>query len=205
MRHALFFVLVCFLLRPIESALAKTATDQVRHTTDRIIAILNDPALSGDSHRQQRQKLIRQELEERFDWNVITRSVLGRHWTKMNAQQQKEFTQVFQTFLERVYLDRIEPYYAQLDQITYRGEKIIDKKYASVQAVITTTQKIDHPVEYRLHQTTPGAWQVYDVIVEGVSLVRNYRTQFDEVISRSGYQGLIGDLKRRTETNKLDA
>jgi phospholipid transport system substrate-binding protein len=204
MRIAHYLLAFSFLWAAASSALAARPLDQVKSTTDRVIAILNDPALQGEAQRSERRGLIHQELEQRFDWNAISRGALGRHWAKLTPEQQKEFMEVFKVFLERVYLDRIEPYYAQLDRITYQGERLVDDKFASVRAVITTTQKVDHPIEYRLHQTTPGDWRVYDVVVEGVSLVRNYRTQFDGIVSRSSYQGLINDLRSRIESNKLE-
>jgi phospholipid transport system substrate-binding protein len=204
MKPAHLLLLPCFLWIAQTSVLAERALDQIRQTTDRIISLLEDPALKSETRSQERQQLIRKELDERFDWVAISRGTLGRQWTKLTPAQQQEFMDVFKLFLERVYLDRIEPYYAQLDRITYRGERLVDNKYASVQAVITTTQKVDHPVEYRLQQTAPGVWRVYDVIVEGVSLVRNYRTQFEEILNRSSFQALIQDLKSRIESNKLE-
>src|SRR6185436_6636635 len=127
------------------------------------------------------------------------------HWQKRTPAEQKEFMDLFKQFLERTYLDKIEPYYNELDKITYQGEKIIDN-YASVKSVITTKRQIDHPVEYRLEKGSNNNWRVYDVLIEGVSLVKNYRVQFDEIISKSSFEGLIKDLRTKIETNaKLDS
>src|SRR5690349_10262243 len=87
---------------------------EVRTTADRIIKILNDPALAGEEKRAERHVALRGALEERFDWPSICRSCLGRHWAKLSREQQKEFEELFKTFLERTYLDRIEPYYEKL-------------------------------------------------------------------------------------------
>ena len=168
---------------------------QVRTTADNILKVLNAPDLQGESKRAERRRLIRQELEERFDWNTICRSCLGRHWPKLTPAQQSEFIELFKNFLERTYLDRIEPYYNQLDRIDYHGERIVDKTYASVKTVVVTKEKIEHPVEYRLEKNAAGGWRVYDVVIEGVSLAKNYRTQFDEIITRSSFQALVADLK----------
>ena len=178
--------------------------DQVRSTADKIIAILKDPALAGDAKTAERHRAIRGELEERFDWANICRSCLGRHWAKASREQQAEFIDLFKQFLERTYLDRIEPYYSQLDHIDYQGERIADQNYASVRTVVVTKQKIDHPVEYRLERSPSGSWRVYDVVVEGVSLVKNYRTQFDEIINRSSFAGLLSELKSKS-TASLNA
>jgi phospholipid transport system substrate-binding protein len=179
------------------AAPAQRATDQVRATADRIIAVLNDPKLQGEEKRAERHRLLRQELEERFDWPTIARSCLGRHWSKLNREQQNEFTEQFKLFLERTYLDRVEPYYQQLDKIEYQGERIIENNFASVKTVVITKQQMAHPVEYRLEKSAAGQWRVYDVLIEGVSLAKNYRTQFDEIMTRSSYQGLIRDLKSK--------
>jgi phospholipid transport system substrate-binding protein len=179
---------------------AERPLDRVRATADKIIGVLNDPALKGDDHRDERHRLIREELERRFDWNTICRSSLGRHWSKISPEQRKEFTELFKQFLERTYLDRIEPYYNQLDRIAYEGERILENRYASVRTTVITAQKIEHPVEYRLEKSSAGEWRVYDVVIEGVSLAKNYRTQFDELITRSSFQGLLDDLKAKIAT-----
>jgi phospholipid transport system substrate-binding protein len=170
---------------------------QVRSTADKIIGVLNDPALQGEGKRTERHRLIREELEHRFDWDTICRSCLGRHWGKLSREQQAQFKELFRQFLERTYLDRIEPYYNQLDKIEYQGERILESDYASVKTVVKTRQNIEHPVEYRLQRSPAQGWQVYDVIIEGISLVKNYRTQFDEVINRSSFDGLVSDLKSK--------
>ncbi len=174
---------------------------QVRSTADKIIGILNDPALQKEEKRSERHRLIRKELEERFDWATICRSCLGRYWTKLSPKERDEFVELFKQFLERTYLDRIEPYYNQLDTIEYQGERILEGNFASVKTIVRTKQKIDHPVEYRLEKAASGAWRVYDVIIEGVSFVKNYRTQFEEILNRSTYQALVDDLKSKVVPN----
>ena len=176
---------------------------QVRGTADKIIGILKDPNLQGEEKRTERHRLIRQELEQRFDWNAICRSCVGRHWSKLSKEQQGQFMDLFKQFLERTYLDRVEPYYDQLERIDYQGERILESNYASVKTVVVTKQKIEHPVEYRLQKAPSGEWQVYDVVIEGISLVKNYRTQFDEVINRSSFEGLLSDLKSKIASNNL--
>ncbi|MHC1764813.1 MAG: phospholipid-binding protein MlaC [Verrucomicrobiia bacterium] len=176
---------------------AQRPIDLIRATADKIIGILNDPALPGEPNRAERHRRIREELEVRFDWNMICRSSLGRHWSRISPEQRKEFTDLFKQFLERTYLDRIEPYYNQLDRIEYQGERILENRYASVRTTVITTQKIEHPVEYRLEKSDSGDWRVYDVVIEGVSLTKNYRTQFDEMIAKSSFQGLLDDLKSK--------
>jgi phospholipid transport system substrate-binding protein len=174
-------------------------TDQVKAATDRIISLLHDPNLQGDAKKTERRRLLRQELDRRFDWPAIARGCLGRHWLKRSPQEKQEFSQLFSEFLEETYLDKFETYYNELDHITYHSERIMEENYGSVKLTVTTTEKIDHPVEYRLVKS--GAdWRVYDVLIEGVSLVKNYREQFDGIIAKSSYEKLIVDLKSRQIT-----
>ena len=189
-------LVLAFLLSAAAGALADSPTDQVKGAADRIIGLLHDPNFQGEAKKPERRRLLREELNRRFDWPAIARGCLGRHWLKRSAQEKQEFAQLFSDFLEETYLDKFETYYDELDRITYHSERILEGNYASVKLTVTTTQKIDHPVEYRLVKV--GAdWRVYDVLIEGVSLVKNYREQFDGIIAKSSYEKLISDLKAR--------
>lgn len=175
---------------------------QVHATADRILDILRDPKLQGPSARPERHRLIRQELEGRFDWTTIARSSLGRHWSGLSKPDQQQFMELFKQFLQTTYLDRIEPFYNELDHIEYQGERIAEGNYASVRTTVVTRQHVDHPVEYRLEKSGSGTWRVYDVVIEGVSLVKNYRTQFDEILNHSSFQALLDDLKAKINASK---
>ncbi|MGO9203339.1 MAG: phospholipid-binding protein MlaC [Limisphaerales bacterium] len=176
-------------------ARADPPTAQVRATTDKILALLGAPDLKGDARKDERRRLIRKEFDQRFDWPTIARSCLGRHWAKRTRAEQVEFSGLFTRFLEDNYIERFETYYGDLDKIDYLGEKIIDD-YASVKVLITTKNQVSHPVEYRL-QKTGGGWRIYDVLIEGVSLVKNYRDQFDEIIAKSSFEKLVAQLRAK--------
>ncbi|MCL5098469.1 MAG: ABC transporter substrate-binding protein [Candidatus Omnitrophica bacterium] len=136
-------------------------------------------------------------MDERFDWTAIARSCLGRYWAQETPAKQKEFVSLFSDFLERTYLDKFETYYNDLDRIDYLGERIVDG-YASVKVVVRTKEQINHPVEYRLSKSSKdNAWQIYDVLIEGISLVQNYRDQLSAILSQSSFEGLIKDLKAK--------
>jgi phospholipid transport system substrate-binding protein len=201
MRTALFILNTLTVVILAAAAPADQPTAQVKQTADKILSILNTPALQGPAKKDERRRLILDELNQRFDWSAICRGCLGHHWTKLTQDQRTEFIDLFKRFLERTYLDRIEPYYNDLDKIEYLGEKVIDS-YASVKSVVTTKQKVDHPVEYRLQRSAAAGWQVYDIVIEGVSLVSNYRTQFNEIITKSSYQTLIDDLRTKADNTK---
>ena len=176
-------------------ARANEPTAQIRASTDDILALLRDPALQTDARKAERRQLIRQELDRRVDWATVARSSLGRHWAKRTPAEKGEFTALFSRFLLETSVERFETNCAQLDKIEYLGEKIIDD-YASVKAQITTKDQITHPVEYRM-QKSGQDWRVYDVLIESVSLVKNYRDQFDEILTKSSYEKLAADLRAR--------
>jgi phospholipid transport system substrate-binding protein len=170
-------------------------TAQVCASTDKILALLADPTLQPSARKSERRQLICKELDLRVDWPTIARSSLGRHWAKCTRAEQAEFVNVFTRFLEKTFLDNFESHYGELDQVKYLGEKIIDE-YASVKAQITTKDEIVHPVEYRL-QKSGEDWRIYDVLLEGVSLVKNYRDQFDDILSKSSFEKLVADLRAK--------
>ncbi len=183
-------------------AQAGRPTDEVKSTTDRVLAILNDASLQGEARKSERRLKLHQELAARFEWTLIARGCLGRHWLKRSPEEQREFIRCFTRLLEETYLGKIETYYTDLDRIVYQGERIIDNA-ASVKVLVTTKKGQEHPVEYRLEQGAGGKeWRVYDVLIEGVSMVKNYRVQFDEIMAKSSFDQLIADIKAKLEQNK---
>jgi phospholipid transport system substrate-binding protein len=170
-------------------------TAQIRASTDKILGFLADPALKTDARSSERRQLIRQELNQRVDWATVARSSLGRHWAKRTRAEQTEFITLFGRFLAETVVDKFQTNFVELAKIEYVGEKIIDD-YASVKAQVTTKEQIDHPIEYRL-QKSGQDWRIYDVLIEGVSLVKNYRDQFDEILAKSSYEKLVGDLRAK--------
>jgi len=174
---------------------AEQPTTQVRSSTDRILALLGDAALKADDRKSERRQLVRRELDRRIDWATIARSSLGHHWSKLTPSQRTEFTDLFSRLLEQTYVSNFETYYRDLDKIEYLGEKIVEE-YASVKVRITTKDALIHPVEYRLQQSGQD-WRVYDVLIEGVSLVKNYRDQFDEILAKSSYEKLATDIRAK--------
>jgi phospholipid transport system substrate-binding protein len=139
--------------------------------------------------------LLRTELGQRIDWATVARSSLGRRWAKLTRSEQTEFVSLFSRLLEETSIDKFDAKGSQLEKIDYIGEKIIDE-YASVKAQITTKDQIVHPVEYRLLKSGKD-WRIYDIVVEGVSLVKNYRDQFEEILAKSSSGKLIADLRAK--------
>ena len=176
-------------------ARAGEPTAQVRATTDKILALLADPALKTEARNSERRQLIRKELDQRVDWSMVARSSLGRHWAKRTPAEKTEFVSLFSRLLDEIFIDKFETNQGELDKVEYLGEKLIDE-YASVKAQVTTKDQIVHPIEYRV-QKSGKDWRIYDVLLEGVSLVKNYRDQFDEILAKSSYEKLVADLRAK--------
>jgi phospholipid transport system substrate-binding protein len=195
-RTAVLFLLV---LGQLDPALAGEPTEQIRQTTQRMIAVLNDPALQDLSKEEDRRKAIRKVANERFDWTEMAMRALARHWRDLSEKEKEEFVPLFTELLERTYMKRIENYSG--DTVSYDGEKIDGSgSYSMVKVTIFTDKQVEIPVIYKMKKKE-GEWRIYDVSIEGVSLVNNYRKQFDSVILSSSYQGLVEKLKEKVAKN----
>jgi len=179
---------------PTES-LAGLATDQVKGTVDQIIKILTDPALKGEKKIRERRAKIRQVVLQRFGFTEMSKRSLGRYWNERTPEERTEFVRLYTDLLERAYIDRIDGYTGE--QVVYLGESI-DGDYSEVRSKIVTKRNQEIPIIYRL-QLASTNWEVYDVIVEGVSLVNNYRTQFSKIIRTSSYQELVKKMQVKLE------
>jgi phospholipid transport system substrate-binding protein len=184
-------VLGIVLLRP-SLAVAGPAADQVKQTVDAVLGILNDPALKGEAKTRERRQKLREVIYPRFDFAEMAKRSLGAQWQKRSPAEQKEFVEVFTDLLEAAYLDNFE---------AYSGEKVRflndrqDKDRAEVSTKVTNNRD-EFSIDYRLQEVN-GEWRVVDVVVENVSLVNNYRSQFNRVLARSSYTELIETMKQR--------
>lgn len=168
---------------------AGSPTEQLRAYTDRVVQILGNPALTPPERRAE----IRAVALEVFDVAEAAKRALGPHWRVRTAGEREEFVGLFRGLLERTYLSRIGEYGGE--RVTYVGERV-EGDHAIVRAVIVTPKGTQVPVESRLllHRER---WLMYDVLVENVSLVGSYRSQFDRVIRTSSYQELVRRLRSR--------
>jgi phospholipid transport system substrate-binding protein len=193
------FVLILLIFSQAVPSLAGEPTEQIRQTTEQIIAVLNDPALQGVTKEEDRRKAIRQVANERFDWTEMAMRSMARHWRELSEKEKEEFVPLFTELLERTYMKRIENYSG--DKVAYNGEKIDGSgSYSMVKVTIFTDKQTKIPVVYKMRKKGAG-WWIYDLSIEGVSLVNNYRQQFDSVILSSSYQGLVEKLKERVAKN----
>jgi len=173
---------------------AGAPTDQLKGTIDQVIKLLDDPALKHKSAERRAQ--VRKLAEEIFDYPDTARRALGPHWNARTPQEREEFTRVFADLLDRAYISKIDLY--QGEKVKWVGEQS-DNGDATVKTTIQTKSGNDVPVDYKMH-LKDGRWRVYDVIIEGVSLVSNYRTQFNKVVQTESYDSLVQKLKARTAT-----
>ena len=173
--------------------------DKIRETVEAVLSVLGDETLQAPERRELRRGKLRQAVQQRFGFEEMARRAMGRHWRDLSADQRQEFVALFSDLLERSYVGKIEGTGAG-SQVAYPKETIDDEGFASVLTVITNRLGSQVEVEYRLLQrggNTP--WVVYDMVIEGVSLINNYRTQFNNIIHRTSYDGLVKQLRLKQE------
>ena len=164
--------------------------DEMRATIENVLATLKDPNLKGPEKQGERRNKLRDAIYPRFDFAEMAKRSLGPHWQRRSPEEQKKFVEVFTALVEGAYLDAIE---------SYNGEKVVvssdkqDKTFADVNSKIVTKKGEEFAIEYKLHQAE-GGWKVYDVVLENISLVNNYRSQFNRVISKSSYEELLSKM-----------
>lgn len=179
------------------AAVAGEPSDQIKQAIDKVISILTDPALEDPDRAEERRRLLRLAADERFDWDEMAKRSLARHWNTLTDQEKKEFVPIYADLLERTYMRKIDNYSGE--KISYKAERV-EGNYSKVRISVFTSRDVEIPVEYRLIKK--GAdWLIYDVSIEGVSLVNNYREQFNTIILRSSYDGLVEALKKKAASN----
>jgi len=185
-------LLILFALGSVHCAWAGPPTDQLRAGVDRVIAILRDPALEGDQQRIPRRAAISKVAGELFDFGEMAKRSLGQHWDGRTASERGEFVRLFTELIERSYIAKVDQHDAAT-AMRYRGETV-DGDLAVVQTTIPLPHGDTMPLGYRMHNTG-GRWQVYDLSIDGISLVASYRAQFNKIIRTSSFEDLLTKLK----------
>ena len=188
----LLLILIFLFSRPV---LGGEPTDQIKATTDKIVAILMDPALESPEMLDEKKRKIRKAVDERFDWIAISRRALGRHWQKMTSEEKRTFVPLFGKMLEQTYLSRVGEYSGE--RVSYEDEEI-DGTYGVVNVKIISDKHGEISVKYRLWNKGDD-WFIYDISIEGVSLVNNYRSQFNNILMKSSPSDLIKKLEEKVE------
>ncbi len=188
-----FFALTALMLSVV-GASAATPLETIKAQVDRALEVLRDPALKPESMKATKEKKIWEILDGVFDYTELSKRTLAQNWKRFSPDQQAEFTRLFGKLLGAVYMDRI---------IAYKDEKVVfgkvtnlSDKTAEVQSEVKSPKPI--PINYRVILVN-GEWKIYDVVIEGVSLVQNYRTQFREILTNKTPEDLLKTLREKTK------
>jgi len=197
-RTAVLALAVLFCLG--SSAEAGQITDNLKLVVDKVLTLLKDPAYTAPQKKDERTRLIHETASGTFDWEEMARRTLGPHWRDITTEQQKQFIDIFVDFLERTYISKIELFLQEskdftAKNISYIQETIEQERYALVETKILLNDK-ELPLNYKLINKS-GRWVVYDLTIEGVGLVANYRTQFNDILANGSFKTLIDKLKAK--------
>ena len=194
-RALVLAVLLPLVLAAPDRAWAGAPTDQLRAQIDRAVKILDDPDLKKDGRQRDRRAAVRLVANDIFDFSETAKRSLARHWATRTQAERDEFVGLFSDLLERSYISKIELYGGE--KIHFIGEAV-EGEGAVVRTKLVTKQGTEIPIDYRmLHRG--DRWLVYDVVIEGVSLISNYRTQFNKIITTSSFQELMKKMKTKQE------
>jgi len=184
---------------------AETPMEAVRETLTQVLRILDDPSLKNPAKQAQRRRMLEEIAAGRFDYAEMSKRVLGSYWKPLTETQRKEFVEVYKGFLSDRYAGKIEDYSGRKQEVGYLTERI-EGSYAEVRTELRS-DKTTLPMDYRLLMRD-DRWSAYDIIIDGVSLVSNYRSQFQKIIRESSFEELLKKLRERTvseETKKKKA
>ena len=194
-RHQSRLILTVTLLlavSPVCRAWAGPPTDQLRAGVDRVVGILHDPALAGEPRGEQRRAAIGKVAGEIFDFDDMARRSLGQHWDRRTSAERLEFARLFTELIQRSYIAKVDQH-GSAARVTFLGDTVQDD-YAVVRTTIPLSNGSTMPVDYRM-RSRGGHWRVYDLSMDGISLLANYRAQFNKIIRTSSFEALVARLK----------
>ncbi len=192
----IYIVACCTLILFGTVAAVNAPKAAIKLTINSILDTLKDKSLSLPAKREERRNKIRTLIMNRFDFEEMARRSLARHWKKRTPEEKKEFVSIFSELLKASYIGKIEAYTDE--KITYDKEVIKGKGKYGVVGTTIVTKNIDIPVDYKVILKN-NKWWVYDIVIEGVSFISTYRSQYNRVILRESYAKLVQKMK-----NKLD-
>jgi phospholipid transport system substrate-binding protein len=187
-------LLAVLLILPVQ-VFAAGAKETVQGQIDKMLAKMQTPEFKG-LERDAKLTEISAIINEVFDYQELSRRTLGREWKKFSPDQQKEFVTLFEKLLESIYADRILAY--THEKIEFGKETELKKGMVEVESYIITTDNKKVPLFYRMTNKS-GQWRVYDVVIEGISMVKNYRGQFREILSKNKPEDLLQTLRDKTK------
>ena len=186
-------ILAVFLL--VFQAYAGTPLGTVQTNVNKVLEVLRDPALKAETAKEIKKEKLRAIYEQMFEEIELAKRSLARNWNALDLAQRQEFVQLFRQVLEKAYIDKILSYTDE--KVVFDKETMLAENQAEVQTRIVTSSK-EIPISYRVI-LKDGTWKVYDVIVEGVSLVQNYRTQFSDILAKNSPKELLEILRKKVK------
>ena len=185
-------MLVVVLMLPVH-AFAGAPLDTVKTNVNGVLEVLRDPKLQGESGKKMKEQRIEAAAEKLFDFVELSKRTLGVNWNKFNPEQRKEFVRLFKTVLKDAYVDKITAY--TNEQVNFTKEVPLSETTVEVQSSVATKGG-ETPIYYRVMKKE-SEWKVYDVVIEGVSLIANYRTQFREILANNPPEKLLETLRKK--------
>jgi phospholipid transport system substrate-binding protein len=189
-RHLIRLLILSFAFYSADAAWAGAPTDQLRDGVDRVFKILKDPRMEGGRNDTQRKTAILKVAHEIFDFGEMAKRSLGQHWSPRTPAEREEFVRLFTALIQQSYISKVDQHGSE--KMTVRGETV-DGDHALVRTILVLNGGGEMPLDYRMHDRS-GRWQVYDLSVDGISIVANYRAQFNKVIRISSYEALVTKL-----------
>ena len=181
-------------LLPVIPAHAQDAKAVLQTNVKTVLDILRDPRLKGESAKKVKKEKLRAIYTRMFDDVELSRRTLARNWNKLNANERREFVNLFRQVLEKAYMDKILAY--TNEKIVYDKENRLSDTQVEVMTRVLTADK-EIPIAYRMINSKEGGWRVYDVVIENVSLVQNYRTQFSDILAKQTPSQLLEILRKK--------
>lgn len=181
------------LYAPIPLQAAETPMVTIEIAVSQVMKVLNDPALEGDNHKIEKHNKIWKVVDDAFDYNRLSRQALGKNWSRITPAEQKEFTHLFSRFLGQVYIDKLTAF--SVSNVSYVKQIQLSDTVSEVRTEVKTSDTVV-PISYRL-SLNEGDWRIYDVIVEGVSLLNNYRSQFRNILAKKSMADLLVQLRKK--------
>jgi phospholipid transport system substrate-binding protein len=191
----ILLVLTALLL--MVSVASAAPTDEVKKAVDQVVSIVADKEMKKNEVK--RRQALKKAISTIFDYSEMAKRSLGKHWNVRSAAEKTHFSDLFATLLENSYASKIEAY--NNEKIIYIKEYMDDNENAVVKSKVVTAARDEFTLDYHLFKQK-GKWMVYDVVIEGVSLVSNYRSQFNKTITSNGYDSLLKKLQSKNEELK---
>ena len=192
-RHTVLLALiVLFGLAWVHGASAGPPTDQLRDGVQHVVQILKDPELMGDAKAPERSAAVNKVADEIFDFGETAKRALGPHWAQRTPAERDEFVRLFTELVQQTYLSKVNQYNSEM---TFQGDEV-DGNQAVVRTTLLLGKGSQMALDYRMHHPR-DRWQVYDLSIDGISLVASYRSQFNKIVRTDSYEGLVARLKSR--------